>query len=485
SVRPYHAGLADNERRENQESFIRDNTQIIVATIAFGMGINKPNIRFIVHHDLPGNIESYYQQIGRAGRDGLTAHCLLLFSYADIQKIQYFIRQKEPGEQRIASIQLNALVGLVESDQCRRVSLLRYFGEEPVETDCEMCDNCTGEQQALMDVTLMARRFLWCVNKTGQRFGAGHIIDILRGSRSQRITQFGHHELEAYEAGKAFSKKQWHHLSRQFIQKGLLTQDSQYGSLVLTPQGIKVLKKEEQVWAKLAERKDTADTKSQMFSGSTDSALFEILRQKRKMLADETGIPPYAVFPDKTLIEMATFYPQSLDALLQLHGVGSVKLEKYGGLFLDLIRGYCTEHGIEARLKQPIIPDAKRSGSTTKKRYVTIGEEFNSGKSLGQLMGEYNVKRSTVVNHLYKYIKEGNSLRHGNEFSSQSELPADKQQKVLEAFERFGTEQLKPVSDALEGQISYDELHLLRLHYLCGNHGAPTEQKVTVNLSKE
>ncbi len=470
SVRPYHAGLTDNERRENQESFIRDNTQIIVATIAFGMGINKPNIRFILHHDLPGNIESYYQQIGRAGRDGLTAHCLLLFSYADIQKIQYFIKQKDPNEQRIASIQLNALVGLAESDQCRRVSLLRYFGEEPVETECEMCDNCTGEQQALVDVTLMARRFLWCVNKTGQRFGAGHIIDILRGSRSQKITQFGHHELEAYEAGKSFSRKQWHHLSRQFIQKGLLVQDSQYGSLVLTPLGIKVLKKEEQVWAKWEERKDTADRKSLVFSGSADSALFEILRQKRKTLANEAGIPPYAVFPDKTLIEMATFYPQSADALIQLHGVGSVKLEKYGRFFLDLIRDYCAEHGIDERLKQRKTRDvAARPGSATKKRYITIGEEFNSGKSIGQLMGEYNVKRSTLVNHLYKYTRDGNPLRHDDGFASQSDLPADVQQKILEEFERWGTEQLKPVFDAFQGQISYDELHLLRLQYLASS----------------
>ena len=486
SVRPYHAGLADNERRENQESFIRDNTQIIVATIAFGMGINKPNIVFILHHDLPGNIESYYQQIGRAGRDGLTAHCLLLFSYADIQKIQYFIKQKDPGEQRIANIQLDALVGLAESDQCRRVSLLRYFGEEPVETECEMCDNCTGEQQELVDVTLMARRFLWCVNKTGQRFGAGHIIDVLRGSRSQKITQFGHHELEAYEAGKAFSKKQWHHLSRQFIQKGLLVQDSQYGSLVLTPRGIKVLKKEEQVWAKWEERKDTADRKDRVFSGSADRALFEILRQKRKMLADESGIPPYAVFPDKTLVEMATYYPQSLDTLIQLHGVGSVKLGKYGRFFLDLIYDYCAEHGIDATLKQRITPNlATRSGPTTKKRYITIGEEFNSGESIVGLSDAYQVKQSTIMNHLHKYISAGHSLRHSSEFLDLSELRPDRRDAVLKAFESLGTAQLGPVFHAFEGQISYNELHLLRLYYLCGNDGAPTEQKAAVNSSKE
>ena len=190
SVKPYHAGLSDNERRQNQESFIRDDTQIMVATIAFGMGINKPNIRFILHYDLPRNIESYYQQIGRAGRDGLKARCLLLFSYSDIQKIQYFIRQKDPQEQRVANIQLNALVGLAETDQCRRIPLLRYFGEEYSTPECEMCDNCLGEEQKAVDVTIPAQKFLRCAELTGQRFGAGHIIDVLRGSQSKKIVQF-------------------------------------------------------------------------------------------------------------------------------------------------------------------------------------------------------------------------------------------------------------------------------------------------------
>jgi len=473
SVKPYHAGLSDSERRQNQESFIRDDTQIMVATIAFGMGINKPNIRFILHYDLPKNIESYYQQIGRAGRDGLKAHCLLLFSYSDIQKIQYFIRQKDPQEQRVANIQLNALVGLAETDQCRRIPLLRYFGEEHSTPECEMCDNCLAEEQQVVNVTIPAQNFLRCVELTGQRFGAGHIIDVLRGSQSKKVVQFKHHDLVAYGTGKDYSKKQWFHLSRQFIQKGLLAQNLEFGSLILTPNAREVMQGEEAVWVKVEERQDTHVRRGRGDRDAGDNALFELLRQKRKMLADDADLPPYVIFPDKTLIEMATFFPQSRESLLQLHGVGSVKTKRYGQPFLDLICDYCQKNGIDEKSKSGTLPVVTfKPEIAAKHRYIVVGEEFNSGKSVAELMQDYNVRLNTILNHLYKYFSEGYSLRHSLEYLSFSELALDQQSAVLEEFDRLGTERLKPVLDALDEPVSYDELHLLRLYYLTGNQGS-------------
>ena len=251
SVRPYHAGLSDLDRHRNQEAFIRDDVQIIVATIAFGMGIDKPNVRFVVHYDLPQNIESYYQEIGRAGRDGLRSHCLLLFSYADVQKVKYFIDQKAPREKRVADIHLNALLRFAETEVCRRIPLLNYFGEDHSSDKCNMCDNCAAEEKQLVDVTVEAQKFLSCVKRTGEMFGSVHLIDVLRGSKAKKVLQFGHHKLSTYGIGQDYSKRQWQQLSRQFLHKGLMVQDMEFGSLKLTPKGWDVLRGDLTIWGEL------------------------------------------------------------------------------------------------------------------------------------------------------------------------------------------------------------------------------------------
>ncbi|WP_321991778.1 DNA helicase RecQ [Marispirochaeta aestuarii] len=339
---PYHAGLSDEERRSNQRAFIKDDVQIMVATVAFGMGIDKPDIRFILHRDLPKNIESYYQQIGRAGRDGLDSHCLLLFGYGDIRTIRYFISGKDKKGQKAAELHLKAMINFAESEICRRVPLLSYFGEAFPGDNCRHCDNCSREKkqtESQDNISLAARKFLSCVVRTGRIFGAGHIIDVLRGSKSQKILDRGHDSLSTYGIGLEYTKRQWFHLSRQFIRQGLLTQDPQHGSLLPTEKARQVLRGELEVFGELHEDGIHTD-RIKSHPEEHDSQLFEVLRGLRKRLADQAGLPPYIIFPDTSLLAMASRLPQNSDQMLDIPGVGEVKLAKYGSHFLRAIAEY-------------------------------------------------------------------------------------------------------------------------------------------------
>ena len=348
SIRPYHAGLSEAVRTRNQELFTRDEVQIIVATIAFGMGIDKENIRFVLHYDLPQNVESYYQEIGRAGRDGLRSDCLLLFGYGDLQKIKHFINKKEGHEKRVANIHLNALLRFAETDECRRIPLINYFGEKYSLENCQMCDNCLGGIRVKTDITVLAQKFLACVRRTGETFGAHHIIDVLRGSKADKVVRFSHQHLSTYGIGMECSKSQWLKLSRQFINKGLLTQDTEFGSLKLTANGWAVLKAKQTVMGRL-EEEDVHKFHSAENDAQYDRELFETLRKKRKILADESGVPAYIIFSDKTLIEMATRYPQNRESFMDIHGVGNVKYENYGQTFIEIIRHHCRQNQIEVQ----------------------------------------------------------------------------------------------------------------------------------------
>ncbi len=466
SVCRYHAGLADQERAENQERFIRDDVQIVVATIAFGMGINKPNVRFVVHYDLPKNLESYYQEIGRAGRDGLKSNCLLLFGYGDIQKIQFFFKEKEGRELQMARNHLNAMIAYAESHVCRRKPLLKYFGEDFTKENCGMCDNCTTTRD-YSDLTVPAQKFLSCIYRTGQFFGANHIIDVLRGSRSEKVLSRGHGNLSTYGIGKDYTKRQWLHLSRQLVQQDVLFKDEEFGSLKLTEKAMLILRGQEAFQGTVDDTESRRPSAIETASLDYDMDLFNILRNKRKSLADRAQIPPYAVFADKTLIEMATYFPINKESMLTMHGVGLAKFEKYGTIFQNEIYRYCKENDVKPKSKIGTRHrSAQRKLTLRKPRYIEVGEKYQASFSIEAIMGEYGVKQSTVVNHLFKFVRDGNTL-NPKPFQKLSNLPEDRQQDVMAAFDRLGADALRPIYDYLGESVDYDELSILRLCYIC------------------
>jgi ATP-dependent DNA helicase RecQ len=461
-VLPYHAGLDDHTRRTNQRQFINDDVPIMVATIAFGMGINKPNVRFILHYDLPKNLESYYQQIGRAGRDGLPSDCLLLFSYADVQTINYFINEQDPSQQQGARARLEAMLGFVETNMCRRRPLLNYFGEAYQKEVCEQCDNCTTEAGDLVDLTIPAQKFLSCVKRTGELFGLNHIIDVLRGSRSQKVLERGHDRLSTYNIGLEFGKKEWQYLARQFVQQGLMVQDMEYGSLKLTPQAYAVFKGEP-VRGTLPDKPQAAPSATDY--ANYDQSLFHQLRQKRKALADAAGVPPYVIFSDRTLVEMATYFPQSRASFGTLYGVGEAKLANFADEFLPVVQAYCAANGIAEVRKSAPTTVSSSSSSTPGGRTYEVLNLYNNGRSLPELCQQYNVKSSTILNHLWKAVQAGETLRQSN-LLAHSSLSPEQQQQALAAFAEHGAEFLRPVYLALNETVDYEELHLLRLHFI-------------------
>jgi len=339
---PYHAGLAEQERSRLQEAFQRDELQVMVATVAFGMGIDKSNIRFVVHYDLPKNIESYYQETGRAGRDGLPAEVLLLFGYGDIAIARGLIENGTNAEQkRIEIHKLNAMIGYAEAVTCRRRVLLGYFGES-LDKDCGNCDICIDPPQRY-DATVEAQKALSCVYRLGQRFGMRHVIDVLRGAENQRILSLRHDKLSTYGIGRDISADQWGSIIRQLIHLGFLEQDiAAYSVLKLTAAARSLLRGEERLILAHPRHKTAAAKKTPRIKGAIkyDQGLFQELRALRKRLADEAGVPPFVIFSDATLTEMAAARPVDAEGLIGVSGVGVYKLGRYGDEFLSVLRNY-------------------------------------------------------------------------------------------------------------------------------------------------
>ena len=352
SALPYHADLDSKTRKQNQEVFINGDARVMVATIAFGMGIDKEDVRFVLHAGLPKEPESYYQEIGRAGRDGIQADCLLLFNYGDVDTIKYFIDQSASSEQEGALQRLQTLVDWATSIECRRKGLLAYFGEHYEKQNCGRCDNCRQAEMERVDLTVPAQKFLSCAIRTDQIFGEAYIIDVLRGSKAQKLIKNGANQLSVYGIGKEYSKEQWKRLALQFLQHGLLNRNPQHGSLRLTQRGWAVIRSEEQLWGfpvnaanQIAEAPNTYDATTEELN-EYNHELFEQLRMQRKTVAAADKVPAYIIFQDKALREMASQFPQTVESFKQIHGVGTARVKKYADVFLPIIRTYCQEHGL-------------------------------------------------------------------------------------------------------------------------------------------
>jgi ATP-dependent DNA helicase RecQ len=339
---PYHAGLSAEEREKNQEAFNRDEAPVIVATIAFGMGIDKSNVRFVVHADLPKHIEAYYQETGRAGRDNEPAHCLLYFSRGDIPKIRYFIDKVEDETERaIAMEKLNQTVRFASHNVCRRKQLLSFFGEAYGADNCGACDICTGSVIRI-DISTDARILMSALARTNERFGIVHIIDIVIGADTRRIRELGHHEIKTFGAGKRQDKTHWRFIVNELLAQELIRQDGdRYPVLKLTPKGADVLLGKEEVFGlKRAEVKTKERRAIAAAGGWYDETLFERLRAIRKRIAGTNRVPPYVIFSDKTLYEMCRHFPQTASEMRRITGVGDVKLARYGEDFLEEIRTF-------------------------------------------------------------------------------------------------------------------------------------------------
>lgn len=342
---PYHAGLPPQTREQNQRRFLREEGIIMVATIAFGMGIDKPNVRFVAHMDLPKSMEGYYQETGRAGRDGLAANAWMAYGMGDVVSMRQMLDSGDASEERkrLEQIKLNALLGFCESTGCRHQSILRYF-DETHPGDCGQCDNCLTPVDTWL-ATEAAQMALSCVFRTGQRFGAGHLIDVLTGKMTAQIERFRHNEVSTFGIGKEFSQPQWSSVYRQLTAAGHLEADVEaYGGLKLTESARPILKGEQAIWLrrdatpeKRASKAERSARLKEAFEGANDDPLWLALKTKRMELAKEQGVPPYVIFHDATLIEILQTKPQSLADMGKVTGVGAAKLDRYGDAFLAVI----------------------------------------------------------------------------------------------------------------------------------------------------
>ena len=470
----YHAGLSEKERTQNQEDFLFDRVPIIIATNAFGMGIDKPNVKFVLHYNMPKNMEGYYQEAGRAGRDGEKAECILFFSTQDIMTNRYIIENGTSSNNHNQEYEkLNSMVAYCNTEGCLRNYILTYFGQEALEGSCHNCSSCNNDTEET-EITIEAQKIMSCVKRMHEQFGSTQVADVLKGANTQKIRSMHFNELTTYGIMRDYPKDTIKELIAFLVAEGYLyLEGSQYPILRLTPMSYEVLKGKKQVFIKRILEKEevkVASTRQTASDEGVDFVLFELLRQARYEVAVENSVQPFMVFPDTTLKDMSRRYPINEEMMLQVSGVGEYKLAKYGEQFIKVVQNYVEEHNItvipagdwgerEAATTSMAAPVTTSTKAAPRDSHRLTYELYTEGKTIEQIADERDLTQMTVENHLLKCIKEG-LLVDFAEF-----IPEQYEAEILEAIKMCGSKLLKPIKECLPPEVSYTAIKFTLAKY--------------------